>query len=130
MKTFNEVRVNENKALIASKDKIKKLKQFDKAWLPKFDKQGSAIGDYSKAFVDLFKSKGADKIITQVVKKYPDTKIVKLGGHRTRNGAIVHNYELELIGSSEAMAYLKKEYIKHAKTYDQNYKARVIVLGI
>lgn len=130
MKKFTEIRINENKALISSKANIKKLKQFDKAWLPPFDKSGSAIGDYSKAYVDLYKSKGADKIIAQVVKKYPDIKIVKLGGHSTRRGSVVHNYELELIGSSEAMQYLKKEYEKAMKNVDKGYKTRVKVMGI
>jgi hypothetical protein len=133
MKPFTEIRINENKALIDAKAKIKKLKQFDKAWTPSFDKGGSAIGDYSKAYVDLYQSKGADKIIAQVVKKYPDTKIVKLGGHSTRGGSVVHNYELELIGSSEAMQYLKKEWFatqKKMKNVDKGYKTRVKVMGI
>jgi len=125
-----EVSLDENKALIASKAKVKKMKQYDKAWRPDFDKRGSAIGDYSMAWIDLYKVKGLDKIIGNVVKKYPDIKIVKLGGHTTRRGTVLHNNEFEAIGSSEAMNYLKKEYENAAKGFNDNWKKLVLVYSI
>lgn len=118
MKTFKQVRLDESPAKV--KSFLQKAKYYDKAWGPKFDGSGKAKGDWAKAYVDLYKTKGGEKIIDKIAKKYKELKVVKIGRE-----------EVQIIASKKAIQELEKEYgANQKKNKDSNWNKRVWSAGI
>jgi len=118
MKTFKEIRLDESPA--KAKKFLQRAKYYDKAWAPEFDRKGSAKGDWVKAYVDLYKTKGGEKIIDKIAKKYKELKVVKIGRE-----------EVQIIASKKAIQELEKEYgANQKKNKDSNWNKRVWAAGI
>jgi len=112
MKTFKVFTVE---SVEKAKKAIQKAKYYDKGWSPDFDKGGSAKGDWAKAHIDLYNTKGGEKIIDKIARKHKELKVVKISRE-----------EIQVIGSSKAIADLKKEYGQNQKkAKDSNWEKRV-----
>ena len=121
MKTFKEIRLDESPA--KAKKFLQGAKYYDKAWAPEFDRKGSAKGDWAKAWVDLYKTKGGEKIIDKIAKKYKELKVVKIGRPP--------NDEVQIIASKKAIAELEKQYGANQKKHkDSGWKNRVWAASI